>query len=288
MAYPPEVPPHTRSNTDPMVNNHPTDHNLISYALTDVLNELGGNPSGDHNNVTDRLNQSDLDVNENAETAKDYTDSEVGKVDDALTAHKAEGNTDHDKEYSRLEHEHDLTDYAPTDHFHVTAQLCTPTRIYDSREAKYKPDTTMANTTYDVDVPDTIGGVKLTQTDSFGNVKKAKALYMNAVVVSAKANGHLQVSAKGGSFTEVSFVNFDLHNYQVTSAPIRNVNGEVYLQEYGGLYADTVVAGQHAVANMVIVPVNQSNWDISYKLINPAHTGKIVEGVVFDVLGVAF
>jgi hypothetical protein len=288
MAYPPEVPPHGRSNTDPMVNSHPSDHNLISYALTDILNELGADPSGDHNNVTDRLNQSDLDVNENAETAKDYTDTEVGKVDDALTAHKAAGSTDHDTEYSRLAHEHDLTGYAPANHFHIGAQLCTPTRIYDSRESKDKPDTTMANTTYDVDVPDTIGGVSLTQTDSFGTVKKARAIYMNAVVVSAKSNGHMQLAAKGGAFTEVSFINFDAHNYQATSEPIRNVNGEVYLWEYGGLYADTNIVGQHAVANMVICPLNQSNWDISYKLIAGGHTGKIVEGVVFDVLGVVF
>lgn len=288
MAYPPEVPPHTRSNTDPMVNNHPTDHNLISYALTDVLNELGGNPSGDHNNVTDRLNQSDLDVNENAETAKDYTDSEVGKVNDALDAHKAEGNTDHDKDYSKLDHEHDLDGYAPTDHFHVTAQLCTPTRIYDSRESKYKPDTTLANTTYDVDVPDTIGGVSLTQTDSFGNERKAKALYMNAVVIGAQAAGYLQVTQKGGSFTQVSFVNFGPEVVSVTSAAIRNVNGEVYAGAYGGLYADVVVPLSNAIANMVICPVNQTNWDISYKLVNANHTGKIVTGVVFDVLGIAF
>ena len=288
MAYPPEVPPHTRSNTDPMVNNHPEDHNLISYALTDVLNELGNDPSGDHNNVTDRLNQSDLDVNENAQTAKDYTDTEVGKVDSALTTHKAQGNTDHDKEYSKLNHEHDLTDYAPTDHFHVNAMLCTPTRIYDSRLDKYKPDTTLAQTTYDIAVPDNIGGVAMTQTDSFGNVKKAKALYMNVVVVNAQANGHIKVAAKGGSFTEVSFVNFEPMTQSVTSAAIRDLNGDVYAWQYGGLYADVTVPISHAIANMVICPVNQTNWDISYKIVNAQHTGKIVEGIVVDVLGVAF
>ncbi len=288
MAYPPEVPPHTRTNTDPMVNNHPLDHNLISYALTDVLNELGGNPSGDHNNVTDRLNQSDLDVNENAETAKDYTDAEVEKVSSALDTHKAAGSKDHDKDYSRVDHEHDLDDYAPANHFHVNATLCTPTRIYDSRESKYKPDTTLANTTYDVDVPDTIGGVSMTQTDSFGNKKKAKALYVNAVVVGGETNGHLIVSAKGSAFNEVSFVNFNPSSVSVTSSPIRNVNGEAYLWEYGGLYADTVVPVSHATANMVICPVNQSNWDISYKIVSPQHPGKVCAGVVFDVLGIAF
>jgi len=288
MAYPPEVPPHTRTNTDPMVNNHPDDHNLISYALTDVLNELGGNPSGDHNNVTDRLNQSALDVDENAQTAKDYTDAEVDKVNSALDTHKAAGNKDHDGDYSQLDHDHDLSGYAPTDHFHITATLCTPTRIYDSRESKYKPDTTLANTTYDVDVPDTIGGVALTQTDSFGNVKKAKALYVNAVVVTGETNGHLVVSAKGTAFNEVSFVNFNPSAVSVTSSPIRTVNGDHYLAEYGGLYADTVVPISHATANMVVCAVNQSNWDISYKLVSEHHSGKICAGVVFDVLGIAF
>ena len=288
MASPPQVPPHTRANTDPMVNNHPDDHNLISYALTDVLNELGNDPSGDHNNVTDRLNQSDLDVNENAETAKEYTDTEVGKVDSALTTHKAAGNTDHDKEYSKLNHDHDLTGYAPTDHFHINAMLCTPTRIYDSRESKYKPDTTLPNTTYDIDVPDTIGGVKLTQTDSFGNVKKAKALYMNLVAVTAESNGHIQVAAKGGSFNEVSFVNFEPAAITVISEPIRDLNGDVYLWQYGGLYADVTVPISHAIANMVICPVNQTNWDISYRVVNAGHTGKILAGIVVDVLGVAF
>ena len=288
MAYPPEVPPHTRSNTDPMVNNPPEDHNLISYALTDVLNELGGNPSGDHNNVTDRLNQSDLDVDENAQTAKDYTDAEVDKVNSALDTHKAAGNKDHDGDYSQLDHDHDLSGYAPTDHFHITATLCTPTRIYDSRESKYKPDTTLANTTYDVAVPDTVGGVALEQTDSFGNVKKAKALYVNAVVVGAKAIGHLQVTSKGGSFNEVSFVNFDPQYVDVTSQPIRNFNNEVYLWEFGGLYADITVPVNHAVANMVVCPVNQTNFDISYRLVNVGHKNAIVDGVVFDVLGIAF
>jgi hypothetical protein len=288
MAYPPQVPPHDRTNTDPMVNNHPSDHNLISYALTDVLNELGADPSGDHNNVTDRLNQSDLDMAANAKTAKDYTDTEVGKVDDALTAHKKQGSTDHDKEYSRLDHAHDLGEYAPANHFHVTTQLCTPTRIYDSRESKYKPDTILPNTAYDVDVPDTIGGVKLTQTDSFGNVKKAAALYMNAVVVRAHNNGHMQLAPKGGEFAPTSFINFDPHIYRITSAAIRNLNGEVYLAEYGGLYADSVIPGPNAIANMVICPLNQTNWDISYKLCNHIHEGLLAEGVVFDVLGVVF
>ena len=47
MAYPPTVPSGTRINTTPQVNTHPQDHNEIHAALTDIINELGTNPSGD-------------------------------------------------------------------------------------------------------------------------------------------------------------------------------------------------------------------------------------------------
>lgn len=40
MAYPPPVPPATRTNATPMVDNHPEDHNVISAALTEVLNHI--------------------------------------------------------------------------------------------------------------------------------------------------------------------------------------------------------------------------------------------------------
>src|SRR4051812_34536578 len=40
MAYPPPVPPANRTNATVMASNHPSDHNLISGALTDILNHI--------------------------------------------------------------------------------------------------------------------------------------------------------------------------------------------------------------------------------------------------------
>lgn len=46
MAYPPTVPPNSRGNLTSMDTNHAGDHNAVSNALTDIINELGSNPSG--------------------------------------------------------------------------------------------------------------------------------------------------------------------------------------------------------------------------------------------------
>lgn len=40
MPYPPPVPPATRTNATVMATNHPADHNLLSAALTEVLNHM--------------------------------------------------------------------------------------------------------------------------------------------------------------------------------------------------------------------------------------------------------
>lgn len=45
MAYPPTVPPTGRTNATAQADNHPSDHNAISAALTDIINELGADPS---------------------------------------------------------------------------------------------------------------------------------------------------------------------------------------------------------------------------------------------------
>jgi microcystin-dependent protein len=55
MAYPPSPPPADRLNTTPQVTNHPGDHNLISENVTDIVNELGANPSGTEATVEARL-----------------------------------------------------------------------------------------------------------------------------------------------------------------------------------------------------------------------------------------
>lgn len=46
MAYPPTVPPNSRLDTTPLATNHISDHNAISNALTDIINELGSAPKG--------------------------------------------------------------------------------------------------------------------------------------------------------------------------------------------------------------------------------------------------
>lgn len=57
MTYPPSPPPADRLNTTPQVTNHPSDHNLLSENITDIVNELGTNPSGDSPTVEARFDQ---------------------------------------------------------------------------------------------------------------------------------------------------------------------------------------------------------------------------------------
>jgi hypothetical protein len=46
VPYPPSVPPNTRANLTSQDTAHPSDHNTIANALTDIINELGADPSG--------------------------------------------------------------------------------------------------------------------------------------------------------------------------------------------------------------------------------------------------
>lgn len=55
MAYPPVIPPADVTNTTPQVDRHPADHNAITDALRDILNELGIDPAGAAATVTDRF-----------------------------------------------------------------------------------------------------------------------------------------------------------------------------------------------------------------------------------------
>jgi hypothetical protein len=55
MAYPPTPPPNTRADNTPLPTNHAGDHNGISDALTDIINELGSDPKGASASVTARL-----------------------------------------------------------------------------------------------------------------------------------------------------------------------------------------------------------------------------------------
>jgi hypothetical protein len=55
MAYPPTPPPNTRADNTPLPTNHADDHNDISDALTDIINELGSDPKGSEASLTARL-----------------------------------------------------------------------------------------------------------------------------------------------------------------------------------------------------------------------------------------
>lgn len=55
MAYPPELPPATRTDATVAANTHAADHNKLAAALADFLEELGASPSGPYANLTERL-----------------------------------------------------------------------------------------------------------------------------------------------------------------------------------------------------------------------------------------
>ncbi len=55
MAYPPPIPPNSRANGTGTFDNHPNDHNAISNALTDIVNELGADPSAGFADLAARI-----------------------------------------------------------------------------------------------------------------------------------------------------------------------------------------------------------------------------------------
>lgn len=88
MAYPPTIPPNTRTNLTAQDSAHPGDHNAISDALTGIVNELGANPSGASATVQDRI--------ANLESGSWVTTARL--VDGAVTAAKlANGSVDPSK-----------------------------------------------------------------------------------------------------------------------------------------------------------------------------------------------
>ena len=55
MAYPPQLPPATRTDSTISAVNHAQDHNRIAAALGDIVAELGASPAGSYANLTERL-----------------------------------------------------------------------------------------------------------------------------------------------------------------------------------------------------------------------------------------
>ncbi|RLE16503.1 MAG: hypothetical protein DRJ50_14985 [Actinobacteria bacterium] len=56
MSYPPDIPDLERFDNTPLTENHPTEHNMVNQALTDVVVELGDAPKGEYPDVEARLN----------------------------------------------------------------------------------------------------------------------------------------------------------------------------------------------------------------------------------------
>jgi hypothetical protein len=54
-AYPPPVPPDTRTNATPQTDNHPSDHNVLTDGMSSIINELGTGPKGTYASLTARL-----------------------------------------------------------------------------------------------------------------------------------------------------------------------------------------------------------------------------------------
>jgi hypothetical protein len=86
MPYPPTVPPTGRTNATPQADNHPSDHNAISTALTDIINELGADPSLAYATVMARLAAMDATtaaVNASAAAAQAAANAAQGTADAA-------------------------------------------------------------------------------------------------------------------------------------------------------------------------------------------------------------
>jgi len=62
MSYPPVAPPNDRLNTTPMVDNHPSDHNVLADAITDVVITLGADPAGSDSDVQERLDRMEAEL----------------------------------------------------------------------------------------------------------------------------------------------------------------------------------------------------------------------------------
>lgn len=81
MAYPPELPPSSRTNSTLMATNHALDHNKVAAALEDLVEVLGADPSGAYADLTSRLADALLSETDVADTVG--TD---GPLDAALSA----------------------------------------------------------------------------------------------------------------------------------------------------------------------------------------------------------
>lgn len=68
MAYPPDVPPATRTDSTVSAVTHASDHNKIAAALAAIIAELGANPSGGYADLANRLLGEQIGVDQSALT----------------------------------------------------------------------------------------------------------------------------------------------------------------------------------------------------------------------------
>lgn len=90
MAYPPQLPPATRTDSTISAGNHAQDHNKIVAALADFIAELGGNPSGAYATLTARL----ADMPTTPEWEQLITDAEAAVAAAEAAAEAAAAPTD--------------------------------------------------------------------------------------------------------------------------------------------------------------------------------------------------
>lgn len=97
MAYPPTLPPDTRTDSTVAAGNHAQDHNKIVAAIRDLLEVLGADPAGSYADLTNRLlgvaagqDQAAIDaftaLRDEAQTARDLAVdiSNIDVTDDAI------------------------------------------------------------------------------------------------------------------------------------------------------------------------------------------------------------
>lgn len=93
MAYPPTVPPNTRADATLMATNHKDDHNALSNALTDILNELGADPAGAFASLTARLVDIEADIATLSGGGSTVVEAPVGSMVEYIgTTDPADGN----------------------------------------------------------------------------------------------------------------------------------------------------------------------------------------------------
>jgi len=193
---------------------------------------------------------------------------------------------DHTHNYAPSNHDHvhnHNSAYAAKNHEHTQANLLpTPTRVYD-RRTTIKGSDGNGGTWYTISIDGNntgkVGGVPLTQDG-----KKAAAVFAQITIIGPVKSGYVKLRPKGGTWDEVSYLNFQESIYRTVRAPVMTSLGD----HYNGWYVDYIENNsQNVLSNMVICPMN-SNFDAEYGCQIGGSSGDALGGFVMDVLGIIF